>query len=52
MADTGVSCHVTYEDKHMTSITNNRNDKIVVGDQRKYKLEKKGDLNLLNEKKK
>ena len=46
LADTGASCHVTNYDGGMINESESKNDKIVVGDQRRCEVTKRGDLNL------
>ena len=44
LGDTGASCHVTHTDNNLFNTVKGTNDKIVVGDQRKCIVMKKGDL--------
>ena len=46
LADTGASCHVTSSDGGMMNEVKGGNDKVIVGDQRKCKVDKKGTLHL------
>ena len=48
LADTGASCHVTSHDENMTNGQVGEHDTIVVGDQRRCKVQKRGSLNLVN----
>ena len=48
LGDTGASCHVTFRDKDLFNEVAGTNDKIIVGDQRKCAVIKKGDLTLMH----
>ena len=44
LADTGASCHVTYNEDNLTNLVESNNDRVIVGDKRKCQVTKKGDL--------
>ena len=49
LADTGASCHVTYNDTVMYDKEEGRSDRIVVGDKQKCEVKMKGNLNSIND---
>ena len=49
LADTGASCHVTYNDDKLHNVMSNGRDKVIVGDQRPCEVPKKGNLTLISE---
>ena len=49
LADTGASCHVTYNDDKLHNVMSNGRDKVIVGDQRPCEVSKKGNLTLISE---
>ena len=44
LGDTGASCHVTYDENKIMRLMDTKQDKVIVGDQRKCEVTKKGEL--------